>query len=131
MFTDKDIARFWKHVHKGKADECWTVKGLKGLMFAVFRDGKRTNYSVRRFAWALERGEMLSDDLCLLVVCGHDQCVNPDHLLVCRRGTHPLAPAKPPRARPGIYYLAWMAGFDLKMLNNGRYKVVRRCQTTM
>ena len=142
MFTDKDIARFWKHVDKRSPDDCWPTD-LDSHTIACYQRGKRTNYSLRKFAWACERGEMLPDDISLMATCGNEKCVNPAHMQALKRGTKkadlnrgasgPVSKAvskakkpTPKRELPSIYYLAWMAGYDLKALPNGRYHVVRR-----
>lgn len=137
MFAEKDIARFWKHVERHGSDDCWNAQ-FKGTVIGCYKNGVRVNYSLRKFCWALEREEMLPDDVSLMAMCGNGKCVNPAHMTTVKRGTKVSdvekfikSPRKLlPRDRPGIHYLAHMAGFDLQLLPNGRYRVVRPCQNS-
>jgi len=89
--------------------------------------GHTVSYSIRRLVWWLERGEELRHSVTLMATCGNQRCVNPDHMKKVSKGTR-LAQLDPPKARrrrEPLYLMAWLAGFDLQMLPNGRYKVVK------
>ncbi len=128
-FDDRDAARLWKHVRKGGPGECW-ICDLKNMCLAVQIRGRAVSYSVRRLVWWMERGEELHRSVTLIATCGESYCCNPAHLQKVKKGTRQAqvnAPVeRPKRRREPLYLMAWMAGFDLVMLPNGRYRVVRR-----
>jgi len=89
--------------------------------------GRTVSYSIRRVVWLLERGEDLPREVTLIAMCGQSHCCNPAHMRKVKKGTRAaqLEPPKVKRRREPLYLWAWLTGFDLKMLPNGRYRVVR------
>ncbi len=66
--------QFWRHVHVGGPDECWTWDG------EVDADGHPRFHgrSAARHACELARGRPPAS---LEPRCGNRRCVNPEHLL--------------------------------------------------
>lgn len=81
LFTEKDKARFWKHVQKGPG--CWLWTGCtKGKGYGYFYmpiESRRVFVGAHRVAWMLLRGP-IADGLTIDHVCRNRACVNPDHL---------------------------------------------------
>ena len=102
--TDSDYARLYTKINK--TDSCWLWTGGKGQLFRV-RD---KTYKVQRLLWELKHGKLPTNDI-VQNTCGTENCVNPDHMHVVKRGHHwagkrkletrnellPLADNQPPK----------------------------------
>lgn len=77
MLTEKETARFWTHVSRGAADECWEWGSAKVRGYGMFwlHGGHRRAH---RVAFAIEHGRW--PDPCCLHRCDNASCVNPAHL---------------------------------------------------
>jgi hypothetical protein len=83
--SDSDKERFWAKVDKTESCWLWTGSCLKG--HGRFKVNGKMEFA-HRVSWILA-GNTIPAGLCILhaphSVCGHKNCVNPEHLRV---GTH-------------------------------------------
>lgn len=79
--------RFWRHVSKGAADECWLWTAAVVAKYGVFTtddllpSGRRRMAKAHRFSWELANGP-IPDGLLVCHTCDVPLCVNPGHLFV-------------------------------------------------
>ena len=75
--------RFWRHVKKGRPDECWLWQGAtagKGYgTMAVDHTGKMDG--AHRVSWMIHRGP-IPEGMCICHKCDVAACVNPAHLFL-------------------------------------------------
>lgn len=83
-FREKDIARFWRMVDRGRDDECWVWRGAKfGRGYGCFSI-KAAAFSAHRFSAAISG--LAIGGKCVLHKCDNPPCVNPRHLWIGTRG---------------------------------------------
>ncbi len=126
-FDDRDKKRLWSHIDKNAPGGCW-ICDLTNMCLSTQIKGRTVSYSIRRVVWLLERGEDLPREVTLIAMCGQSHCCNPAHMRKVKKGTQLnqlVAPTPEKRRREPLYLWAWLTGFDLKLLPNGRYRVVK------
>ena len=136
--TEKELARFWAKVEKRGPDECWSWTAAVSNHGTPVLYWVDKNYTVMRVMWELEYGEAAPSGRMLYRTCGTLGCVNPGHWKLRGSGQdahqHSGQDAHQHSGqdadstgedRPNIFDLAWSVGYDLVLLTNGRYRVVR------
>lgn len=74
--------RFWSHVLKGAAGECWAWRGrLNYSGYGITGIGGRRNARAHRVAYELARGE-IPPGLVVCHRCDNPKCCNPAHLFL-------------------------------------------------
>jgi hypothetical protein len=132
------IARFWKHVAKGEASECWPwtaalrVDGYGVLATRLGYFGIKTTLTSHRVAWVLTHMQDIPEGMVIDHLCGNKACCNPDHLecvtqtinveryhetcnpeSTCKRG-HPTQRGKRCRECNRLRVAAWIAAHPEK-----------------
>lgn len=82
MFSESDVARFWRRVDKRGPDECWVWQGTRGIHGYGQMSVNNRQVSTHRISKMLEVGHGL---LATQIVCHHcdnPPCCNPAHLFV-------------------------------------------------
>ena len=81
-FTDRDIRRFWSHVHIAGPLECWPwLDGKSDRGYGKFGNNGR-NLRAHRVAYFLGTGEIPLSDMGVCHACDNPPCCNPDHLFL-------------------------------------------------
>jgi hypothetical protein len=126
--TDRQLERFWDKIDKDGPGGCWIWTGGMGLTIPKVAIDRRSR-SVPRLMYEMVHNVILARNENVLRSCEVDRCVNPDHLVVGKKGWRMknVEASKGPRARKpdDIYEVAWMVGYDLERGPSGRLRVVK------
>ena len=128
----KDLDRFWSKVDRRGVLDCWWWLGSmcqSGVPHFFVKGGANgTCVSPLKVMFELEYGRGVELNEAVIRTCGNAHCVNPAHLAVGPKGLRLASWRKSRRHRQdrlGLEEMVWMAGMELELLANGRYKVVR------
>jgi len=79
--TQVVAARFWSHVHKREAGECWLWSGGQIKRYGQTKvDGK--SIGAHRLSWIIANNADIPVGICVCHSCDVTACVNPAHLFL-------------------------------------------------
>jgi len=102
--TEEDVQRFWNRVRMAGPNDCWIWLGAIASTGYGLLEVDRQSIRAHRAAWAIQYGELSSEDTCHHR-CGNRLCVNHNHILLTDRATHAaLHAGDPHEAHPSLYW---------------------------
>lgn len=79
QLEEKDKARFWVKIQRGRANKCWEWKaGTDECGYGKFRL-LRSSYTAHRIVYQLTHG-VIPEGMCVCHKCDNPPCCNPKHL---------------------------------------------------